>query len=538
MELESVVKEIVGAIGIHPIALAYVKPAVRARDQLRVIAVIDDLEEGIRRVQKSMEEMKVEFLVVDRELFESDVNGSVLLELGACNLLLPYRAILGNSYLTQWGKSLKKRKLRESLTSLTLEHPELSSELLIDPRYFVHDILTRLSHILPEACDLIRNMNKGGDCPGGGYGDALRELEREGILHFVGCLVAIDRTFVDTVLSQRISPSDQLVWIQKQLLNILKLGIKGLTDLIRYVYDSSIESYTTSLKDSNLLNPNRFLHFPTETGLTSLSESTEIEAVIGRLVPSGRVKGIEMRRFGSFLNEVHLLTYDVEGTTRKAVVKRYPTWGSLKWAPLAIWTLGTQNFAISGRSRMERECATTSLLTRGGIKVPRILCTNFEDRLLLREYVEGGNLNDIVKAVIRGGGLSERERALLRRVGGILAAVHGAGVTLGDCKPENFINSPENDLFIVDLEQGARGGVEAWDVAEFLYFSGHFARPLDPLTGVAEMTRCFIGGYLDGGGERSNVSEAVKMRYSKVFTPITLLPVIRTIVKGCRAETE
>ena len=185
---------------------------------------------------------------------------------------------------------------------------------------------------------------------------------------------------------------------------------------------------------------------------------------------------------------------------------------------------------------MERECATTSLLRSNEIQVPRILHTSFEDRLLLREYVEGESPVETIRAVMKRGSIRNDEGVLIRRLGGMVADVHGAGVTLGDCKPENFIVKDGRDIVIIDLEQGARGGNETWDLAEFLYFSGRYAGPLDPMTGVAEMTRLFIEGYVEGGGSRHRFSEAAQLRYTKVFTPLTLLPVIYTIAKTCRLE--
>lgn len=110
------------------------------------------------------------------------------------------------------------------------------------------------------------------------------------------------------------------------------------------------------------------------------------------------------------------------------------------------------------------------------------------------------------------------------------------GATLGDCKPENFIVTPGGELFIVDLEQGARGGNETWDLAEFLYFLGHYAGPLDSLQGVADLARRFIEGYLSGGGSRRRVTEAARLKYTKVFTPVTLPQAIYTVARTCRRE--
>jgi hypothetical protein len=538
VELERIVKEMAEAFISNLVALAFTQPVRGDRGHFRALAITKDVVGGLRRELQTMNDAKVEFLIVERELFESDIKDSSLLEIGASNLLLPYKALIGGDYLFQWAKQYKQRKIRESLTSLVLEHPELSSELLIDTWYFVHDILLRASHILPQACDFLQSREELGDNLLEWYMDELRDLESEGVMHFVNRLVVIDRDFADEILRHDISPINQLIQIEKQLRSLLKLGFSSLVDILPLIPSFSLRRSAAMLKYPDLLNPDRFLYFPTAKGLTPISKSVEIESVIKKFNPSGEVVNIQINRIGGAFNEVYMLTYDIEETTYRGIVKRYPTWISLKWVPLALWTLGTQNFSVLGRSRIERESATTKLLNRIGIPVPQILYMSFKDRLLLREYVEGENLNDILKTAIRRGRLDDREASALQQVGGMMAAIHGAGVTLGDCKPENFIITDNDDLFIIDLEQGARGGNAAWDVAEFLYISGHYVGPLDPLKGMVDATQGFIDGYVGGGGEMRFVNDAAKLKYTKVFTPITLPQVIYVIAKTCRNQSE
>ena len=527
------------ALGSVPnsVSLSYTEPFYGDGGFLNALIVSNRLDKGVQKLRRIIGESEVDLLVVDRELFESDVTNSKLFEVAAGRLLYPYVALMGEDYLTLWDGLYKQRKIRESLTTLALEHLDLSSELLIDPRYFVHDILLKLTHILPQTSRLLQSLDYEGYALTKGYVGALKELEREGAIRFKGEFIAVEKGFVDSVQSQGPSMSDQLVQVQTQLNALIKLGPSGVVDLIRSLPRFSIEDLLpTALGSTDLPKPRRFLNFPTASGLAPLSESTNIDEMLVKLEAPALVGGTRLQRLGRVLNEVYLLTYTADGGERRAIVKRYPNWVSLKWAPIAIWTLGTQNFAVLGRSRMERECATTSLLHSNEIKVPRILHTSFEDRLLLREYVEGESPVETIRAVMKRGSIRNDEGVLIRRLGGMVADVHGAGVTLGDCKPENFIVKDGGDIVIIDLEQGARGGNETWDLAEFLYFSGRYAGPLDPMTGVAEMTRLFIDGYVEGGGSRHRFSEVGQLRYTKVFTPLTLLPVIYTIAKTCRIE--
>jgi len=537
-EIDRQVMEMAVSVVPDPTALTYTSLKVKDRAHFSVLSIADGLSGGVKREPKAREGVEGEVLAVDRELFESDVMDSALFEVGAARLLLPHRVLVGGDYLYGWSRRYRRRKVEESLTSLVLEHPELSGELLIDPRYFVHDILPRLFYIFPQGCDFLRNLDENDDSLVESYSAILWELEAEGVIKFVDGLASIDRGFIDSVLGRGVSASEQLSRIQRQLNGLLKLGIGGLSSLIAPLPGQFIAGgFANLLKESGAPGPDRFLHFPTVRGPTPISDSKEISEMIRELDSSAEAMDIRVCRIGSLVNDVYLLTYGDE-LEKRVVMKRYPTWSNLKWAPLALWTLGTQNFAVLGRSRMERECSTTSFLIRNRIQAPRILHTSFDNRTLLKEYVEGATMDEVVKAAIQRRSLDEREMALFQRMGGIVVAVHLAGATLGDCKPENFILTVDDEIYVIDLEQGARGGNKAWDIAEFLYFSGHYAGPLDPLSGIADMTRSFIKGYVGGGGNGALVAEAANFGYTKVFAPFVLPQVIYTIAKICRTETQ
>jgi tRNA A-37 threonylcarbamoyl transferase component Bud32 len=501
--------------------------------------VAEDVERGVKRFLKRPHRTNVELLVVERQLFESDVETSTLLEVVASRLLLPYKILAGADYLSDWDNLYKRRKLEESLIALVFEHPELSSELFIDPRYFIHDIVTRQSHLFPHAEKFLEDIDKE-ERSIEAYKGALKVLARSEIIRTDDGMVAVNRSFVDATLKQGIQVSNQLNRVHTQLQGLLKVGFRGAIDLLRPLLSFSLlnDALPTALGVSDLPSPKRFLHFPTAAGLSHLSESTSIEELIARTDPQDIGRTLKLQRYGGVLNEVFLLTYAAGDTTRRIILKRYPNWVSLKWAPLALWTVGTKNFAVLGRSRMERECAATNFLSRVGIPVPKILSTSFGDRLLLKEFVEGRNLVGVIKAVIKKGGTLDGERALLSEVGATVATVHKGGATLGDCKPENFIAKPEGYVVVVDLEQSSRGGNETWDLAEFLYFSGHYVGPLDPTKGVSEVARCFIEGYLNGGGNIRRITEAARFKYAKIFAPITLPQAIRAIARTCRKKAE
>ncbi len=143
-----------------------------------------------------------------------------------------------------------------------------------------------------------------------------------------------------------------------------------------------------------------------------------------------------------------------------------------------------------------------------------------------------------IKRVILSHAKATYDDALVREVGRKVAEAHKLGVALGDCKPENIIVAEDGKTYFVDLEQATRNGNQVWDVAEFLYYSGHYVLPISP-SGPAEfIAREFIGGYLEAGGKREAVKSTTSARYTKVFSIFTPLHVLLAISNVCKKMSE
>jgi tRNA A-37 threonylcarbamoyl transferase component Bud32 len=127
----------------------------------------------------------------------------------------------------------------------------------------------------------------------------------------------------------------------------------------------------------------------------------------------------------------------------------------------------------------------------------------------------------------------ERLADVFRYVGREIAKVHRLGVSLGDCKPENIIITPDGKVYFVDLEQAEKEGDKAWDIAELLYYSGHYVS-LSSRETARMMTRKFIEGYLEERGEIENLKKARSPKYLKVFSFFTPPHMIFTISSTCR----
>jgi tRNA A-37 threonylcarbamoyl transferase component Bud32 len=189
---------------------------------------------------------------------------------------------------------------------------------------------------------------------------------------------------------------------------------------------------------------------------------------------------------------------------------------------------------VLGQTRLEREYTINQFLNQHDFNAPEILHISPQQRLIFREYVEGTNMTEIIKHVIASKEKATTEIALVQKVGEKIATAHKLGVALGDCKPENIIITRDKEPIFLDLEQATRNGNEPWDIAEFLYYSGHYISPIANPDAAELITNAFIQGYLAAGGGKGTIKKAWSAQYTKVFSIFTPPQVIFAISNICR----
>jgi tRNA A-37 threonylcarbamoyl transferase component Bud32 len=152
------------------------------------------------------------------------------------------------------------------------------------------------------------------------------------------------------------------------------------------------------------------------------------------------------------------------------------------------------------------------------------------------EYVEGENLSTALKRIANAKSIEATSKDLekLERVGEMLAKVHSLSVALGDTKPENVIVDPDDKIYLLDFEQASQGGDKSWDIAEFLYYSGHYLPPLYSNRKAESIARAFIRGYLSAGGDVNVVKKAGTPKYTRVFSLFTAPSVLVAMAATCR----
>jgi len=230
-------------------------------------------------------------------------------------------------------------------------------------------------------------------------------------------------------------------------------------------------------------------------------------------------KNVVVQPLAGALNEVHLVIIGDE----KLVVKKYTNWYNIKWFVLSIIAYGTKTFHLSGKSRLSNEYIINRLLVAKSVPVPEIISISLEDRMFVERYIQGKPLLEEIIEIIGLNDLTARQRKFFYEIGELIARIHRLNITIGDCKPENFIVG-DGKIYVLDLEQGERYGDKAWDVAEFLYYSGHFETELT--AGLQQYVKDFIAGY-SSIGEKRILRAASGLRYSRVLFPWTPVHIIK-----------
>lgn len=217
-----------------------------------------------------------------------------------------------------------------------------------------------------------------------------------------------------------------------------------------------------------------------------------------------------------------------ENREKLVVIKKYRNWKAIKWLPTALWTIGLIDFTTIPSERLLREIKALIMLAKYGFKVPSIYSVDWVNKVLIREYIEGTPLSDIIRKKKKE--LSE----ISYKAGVLLASIHSKGITLGDSRPSNIILS-NGHLIPIDLEQSSNTIPPAWDIAEFLSFMS-----MDLLFRIKESLNAaknFAEGYLSISNNRKVFYDSFKAKYVRILLPISpIFPLIASYVKDVIEE--
>ncbi len=500
------------------------------------LVILKDYPDGLRYQYERFERVYLSLLKVDRELFELDVMKGALGGFVAGRLLAPYLPLSGNTYLSEMEVLLKEKVSEEELRDLVLGYGELSRGLLIKPEFILLSRMRRRFKVYPPLrysyLSLLRQDIAKTNMPKilEGYSKALVRLAKKGIVRLEHDEITLSEEYVDQMLSKR--TTGRVVNVvrssQRALYSYIAHGRAGRVslDMVAKELASKIRrEITVVLMAGEFEDPHKYIFLKTSSGRVDLNEAASITDAVRKLRPSAK---ITVNSLGGALNEVYLVDADGE----RLVAKRFSDWHGFKWFTLNLVALGTKLFSVSGGARLSNEYGMSTLLADNGILIPPVVYVSVPEKLLIKRYVEGRTAREVFEAHLDGDHLDSKQVRIASEVGRTMASVHALDVTIGDSKPENLVWSIGDTLYVLDLEQARKKGDKAWDVAEFLFYTGHYGTLM---TGaLRELTESFIEGYKTSG-ERAFLKKAAGLNYAKVFSLWTPPQIIREISTHLRA---
>jgi tRNA A-37 threonylcarbamoyl transferase component Bud32 len=516
------------------------------------LVIVQDINPKFMSYIKNFGDKTVIFTVVDQRVFQSDVSRGLLGEALAGKLVFPYTAIFGEVYLRGKEALLKRRLALESLENLVISYPELVYQLKIKPEFFLYEVMLNRTRVFPllsyELSGFFGNGRLLEEAAAlESYISALKQLETEGKICFSNGYVTVSKGFIVNVEKAEKTGAFLAVMSRnsRNAQRRLFSSLFGVFPQLLGAISKRSEAFLRSRgawrllpleNDFCFVDPQEFLFAPTSEGQVSLAERADIKGIIKEMFFENNVNNLAVKKVGGVLNDVYMINANVDGENKRFFVKLFKDWSGFKWYPLNLWSMGARVFAVSARQRLAKEYASSEFLRRHGFRVPKILRISNAQRLVFMEFVEGENLSLAIKrfGTIKLGQSSEKfELEKLQLAGEIMAKVHLAGMSLGDSKPENMIVEGNGAICMLDFEQANLDGDKSWDIAEFLYFAGHFLLPVDCAAKAEALSKAFIEGYLKGGGSAKDVKKVSLPKYRRVFSVFTMPAVIAAIANVC-----
>ena len=453
-------------------------------------------------------------LIVDEDMFRQDARESYLGEFVVGRLLNVYEPITSPELFGTFEVEYKRRVLVEALLDLSSDFGEFGREFLVPYEYFLFDKLRRRAAIYPPALYSYVHTYTGARGPENkaisvaGFASAAESLQAKGLLSIQP----------DGV---RIVPEKLKGDAFTQVQSMFSVTTRGVTQYAVHGYAGRVGPAVFSREALSKLRRMREAPPPfgplerprsllrLEEGIVIPDASLLVEE-LARLLHFERYSTKE-KDLGELYSTTRVLTFRDESREKSVVVKNYTDVRSLKWALLGVWASATRRFSTSPVARMDREYGMTVRLRSMGVLVPPVLAVAPSERILVKDFVSGHTLAAVINGLLKG---TSDDFAPVMTYGELLARVHSSGFALGDTKPSNVIVAPDG-LHLTDLEQAFPGGDQAWDVAEFLYYTAKLSIRDDAMGKVAA---AFLASYSQSG-DKSNIAKARGQKYVSPFRP-------------------
>lgn len=450
-------------------------------------------------------------LVVDEAMFLQDAQSSYLGEFVVGRLLNVYEPLSNPELFMTLEVEFKKRVLVEALLELSSDYGEFAKQILVPYEYFLFDKLhTRAAVYPPALYSYVHTYT----CS---LGERNRSISTQGFAAAAEALHAKGFLRVESG-GVRIDPEKMKGDAFTRFQSLFSVTTRGVTQYAVHGYAGRVGPSVFSREALSKLkrmreSPPSFIPLEKPRSVLKLEQGVVIPDAslltkeLAQLLRFETYSTTE-RDIGEPYSTTRVLTLRDQGSERSVIIKNYTDIRSLKWALLGIWASTAKRFSTSPVPRMDREYGMTLALKAIGVLVPSVLAVAPAERILVKEFIVGPTLASIINSFLKG----ERDGlATVSEYGALMAKVHSRGIALGDAKPSNVIASTLG-LFLTDLEQAYPGGDQAWDVAEFLYYTAKLSTKEDAMKEVAE---AFLASYVRTG----NRATLVKARGEKYFGP-------------------
>ena len=501
----------------------------REDSDYNVIIVGKDFKEGVKLTQ-NQGPIQTSALIVDEPVLHEEATKSSSKEFVVGRFLNVYEPIINGELFRSVEIGYKKRIIAEELIEIQSEYGSFSSNLILPFEYFLFDKLHKRTGVYPDAINSIAST----------YSCANRKENLEfSVRGFreAAELLASSKMIERTHDSVRIVPGGVRTNVLSKIATLLSPSKEGTSQPTGKGYDvlagTGVVGAKTRAKTRSksglvespveLERPKKLLRL--QEGVV-FDDASKISEELARMSGFQGAYTFKEKKKGKVYTSTQLLEISSHGKRANYILKSFPDLKAVKWVLLNLWAFTGKKFNMTPFARLQREYEGTKRLRKLGIGTHRIVGIALDQKILVTKYIEGAPLSKFVENITGGKSTDTKHVEKYART---LARLHRAGLVYGDTKAENaFVCKGEICLF--DLEQTMENGDKAWDLAEFLYFSGRGAVKEEGMKLVADS---FLASYRKENGVRT-IAKAKSARYLVPFQPF-LAPGMTRVIRDSMA---
>jgi tRNA A-37 threonylcarbamoyl transferase component Bud32/predicted nucleotidyltransferase len=485
-----------------------------------LIVVVDKLRPHSKYAYGGIEGKEYSALLVDEKALIKDAEEASLGEFVSGRFLNVHEDLEGGEFLRRAEDSLKRRVVLEAIEELFDRYDVFAEQMLIPPSYFLFEKLKKRAFIYPPVIYSYAKTYSGPQQESNvasslaGFERVIAELVRQGFIRREGeyCVITREagRKIKAPLFAEPLRVAERGV---KQYIAHGFAGMVGANTAFKELTSKISRSRAIEKLPPELEEPKSVIRLP--HGRLVFSSDWIKEAIAELNI--GSPYQYKTEGMGDFFSSATLYTIQHPGGETKLVAKKYQDFWSFKWVVANMMTVTAKQFESKPLLRMAREYKGTISIKRAGALTPRVVLVEPDDKVIVKEFVEGENLEPLTRAAMRG---EPSALAKVQKFAEVLGRIHSIGYCLGDTKPSNVLINEEG-VNIVDLEQAEEGGEQPWDIVEYLYYSAITA---DSPEAVVRLVRLFKSSY-KMTGPKENLVSASATKYVLPFQILVQPPV-------------